>query len=614
MQSRIGRVITLMLVLGTGGTVFGDQTVSRKTTYAGGLGVALDLGGNKASNVTEVVGTGGTYAGTNLSFRLPNGEVTANLSTFKLRGLYDGNDLDPGWTLDWSKYSTARASISALGFFQASVDSWWNGSSDDATVGDSNEKPSLTPYQLRSGDAVMLDWTTPARFRVTLASNGVFSSSGVAAWDSEFDLPFSSVLPTNVTISPGTYQLRAGTNVMLNWSSKKKMLGSLTKVGVITNAADAPLAGTLDFAGHEATNVAAITVGTGTNAVRLEVTGGANVTVKLGRTGGTLLTTNELADVVRALLYSVHTGPMSPAGYDAVTNRAVTPAGVMQMLTNSGSEAISPTFKQVRISDFVGSGNGAFLGHDVDEFGEETMKLGGVWFGYTNPVTSPLGLSLLGVQPGTLATREWSTNANVANVANQNWNANNYSATNLNSVALGQPVPGTGEGARLTKAGLELALPGADTNFVGRFTRDSIRNERFAVTNQGQMTVRFPSGATATLRFEDAGQQIVDFPSGNGTIAYQAWVRGLMLTNSASLDFGSTASMGSSEQTIGVTGASPGDCIVLGLPDLSTAAFGTNFVFNAYCTGSGVVRVRWQNLSAVTVDPAPATFKVTVLK
>jgi hypothetical protein len=97
-------------------------------------------------------------------------------------------------------------------------------------------------------------------------------------------------------------------------------------------------------------------------------------------------------------------------------------------------------------------------------------------------------------------------------------------------------------------------------------------------------------------------------------VAYQSYVQAMRLTNSATLDFGSTASMGSDEQSIGVTGAVPGDCVVLGLPDISAAQFGTNFVFHAYCTASGVVRVRWQNLSLVTVDPSPATFKATVLK
>lgn len=96
---------------------------------------------------------------------------------------------------------------------------------------------------------------------------------------------------------------------------------------------------------------------------------------------------------------------------------------------------------------------------------------------------------------------------------------------------------------------------------------------------------------------------------GNLSVGGFGSVIGKVLTATAALDFPDTAAGVASDLTIAVTGAAVGDTVHLGLP----AAPNTNFVFEAFVSASDVVKVRAHNVSSGSVNPASATYRVTVM-
>lgn len=85
------------------------------------------------------------------------------------------------------------------------------------------------------------------------------------------------------------------------------------------------------------------------------------------------------------------------------------------------------------------------------------------------------------------------------------------------------------------------------------------------------------------------------------------------LTGSAVLDFPNTLAQNSSELTIAVAGATPGDVVSLGIPSAATAR-PANTCYTAYVSAGNTVTVRFNNYSAVAVNPTAGTFAVTVFK
>lgn len=83
------------------------------------------------------------------------------------------------------------------------------------------------------------------------------------------------------------------------------------------------------------------------------------------------------------------------------------------------------------------------------------------------------------------------------------------------------------------------------------------------------------------------------------------------LTGSASLDFGSIASLGNAELTITVTGAADGDVVSLGIPN---TAFTAGLVFTARVSSANTVSVQCYNSTGAPIDPTGATFKVRVIQ
>ncbi len=96
----------------------------------------------------------------------------------------------------------------------------------------------------------------------------------------------------------------------------------------------------------------------------------------------------------------------------------------------------------------------------------------------------------------------------------------------------------------------------------------------------------------------------IRFPDASGTLL-------LSLSGSAVLDFPSTAAGTSSELSFTLTGAADGDVIALGIPNAST---NVNSCFTVRASAANTVTVKFNNYSALPIDPASGTFKAKSLK
>lgn len=84
------------------------------------------------------------------------------------------------------------------------------------------------------------------------------------------------------------------------------------------------------------------------------------------------------------------------------------------------------------------------------------------------------------------------------------------------------------------------------------------------------------------------------------------------LFGEATIDFPSTAAGASTLKTIGVSGAIPGDTVVLGL---SSNASSAGILFDAYVSSQDIVTVEFQNQTSGAQDLDPALhFKVVVIQ
>lgn len=77
------------------------------------------------------------------------------------------------------------------------------------------------------------------------------------------------------------------------------------------------------------------------------------------------------------------------------------------------------------------------------------------------------------------------------------------------------------------------------------------------------------------------------------------------------LDFGNTVAQTSTDLTIALTGAVLGDCVILGVPN---AAVNANSDYTAWVSAADTVTVRFNNYSSGAIDPASATFRVSIIR
>jgi hypothetical protein len=121
-------------------------------------------------------------------------------------------------------------------------------------------------------------------------------------------------------------------------------------------------------------------------------------------------------------------------------------------------------------------------------------------------------------------------------------------------------------------------------------------------------SLKIPSGTLST-----ASDGAVDYDGTNyyACVSTTRFQIARVLTGSAALNFPNTLAQTSSDLTITVTGAADGDSVSLGVPN---AAVNANSCYTAWVSAANTVTVRFNNYSALAINPASATFKATVVK
>jgi hypothetical protein len=95
-------------------------------------------------------------------------------------------------------------------------------------------------------------------------------------------------------------------------------------------------------------------------------------------------------------------------------------------------------------------------------------------------------------------------------------------------------------------------------------------------------------------------------------IAYSPRAYIPIYSNTATLNFPSTAAGASSDLTITITGAALNDVVIVGVPNGSTVATGC---FTGWVSASNTVTVRFSNTDVLSaLDPASGTFRATIIK
>lgn len=122
--------------------------------------------------------------------------------------------------------------------------------------------------------------------------------------------------------------------------------------------------------------------------------------------------------------------------------------------------------------------------------------------------------------------------------------------------------------------------------------------------------LKFTSGTNLTT--PEAGA--VEYDASNFYVTNGAGIRftvAKMLSGSATLDFGNTAAGTSDDLTVTITGAADGDEVVLGVPN---AAMNASSSYFAWVSATNTITIRHNNYSTGAINPASATFKVSVIK
>jgi len=101
----------------------------------------------------------------------------------------------------------------------------------------------------------------------------------------------------------------------------------------------------------------------------------------------------------------------------------------------------------------------------------------------------------------------------------------------------------------------------------------------------------------------DANAELGTLKIGGGTAIAK------VMSATATLDFGSTTTLLSTDLTITVTGAADGDPVQIGVPSGSVNA---NSCFTAYVSSANTVTVRFNNYSSGSINPASGTFRAVV--
>jgi hypothetical protein len=166
-------------------------------------------------------------------------------------------------------------------------------------------------------------------------------------------------------------------------------------------------------------------------------------------------------------------------------------------------------------------------------------------------------------------------------------------------------------------AQMQMFAPTGNVQFQNGGTYTDIASARVAInsTTQGFLQPRLTTNEMNAISTPATGLSVFNTTDSSvyirrGTGAGWQQQAGQIFAT-ASLNFASTNAQNSSDLTITLTGAVDGDAVSLGVPN---AAVNANSCYTAWVSAANTVTVRFNNYSSGAIDPAQATFKVTIIK
>jgi hypothetical protein len=151
-----------------------------------------------------------------------------------------------------------------------------------------------------------------------------------------------------------------------------------------------------------------------------------------------------------------------------------------------------------------------------------------------------------------------------------------------------------------------LDAAGTDANLVAGSIVAQAEGTFSAASNATSLLFQTGSSEVATTKLTISSAGAATF---TGTVAIGSGTPiAKVVSATATLDFGNTATLTSTDLTITVTGAAVGDSVAIGLP----AAPDANGCFTGWVSAANTVTVRFNNYSAGSIDPASATYRATV--
>jgi len=239
-------------------------------------------------------------------------------------------------------------------------------------------------------------------------------------------------------------------------------------------------------------------------------------------------------------------------------------------------------------ADYLGSSSGTFIRYSVSNGTPTLDAIAG-----DNSVRRPLALGVGGDQNASIIL---GYDASETNPGSYIWGNGNMSIGNSYR-ANAAPTNGllvqgnTGIGTTSPTAALHLRA-GTATASTGA-------------------PLKFTSGTNLTTPEDGA----VEYDGTNYAVSVSStrYILAKTLTATAVIDFPSVTGVGTSTQTVTVTGAADGDVVSLGVPNALASVSGV--IYSAYVSAANTVTIKYSNNNSFSaINPPSATFRVSVIK
>ena len=172
----------------------------------------------------------------------------------------------------------------------------------------------------------------------------------------------------------------------------------------------------------------------------------------------------------------------------------------------------------------------------------------------------------------------------------------------VTSVTASSPLSSSGG----TTPNISITDAGTGASGVVNTTTQSFAGNK---TFTGTVTLSSATGTATSIIGRSSTGQVVGVTLGSG-LNLSSGTLNIGSFTLASLDFPSTSAQTSSDLTVSYTGAQTSHPVMLAVPDGSAAA---NTNYTAWVSATGTVKVRFNNYSSASVNPASGTFTIFVL-